>query len=365
MTHSRPGTEPLTVLLPAHNEAATIALAIKSLQDQTSPPERIMVVADNCSDNTVRIALDCGAEVFTTVGNTDKKAGGLNQALRKLLPIAGADDLFMIMDADTVLEEAFIATARAELVADPDLGAVGGLFLGEKGGGIVGALQRNEYLRYQRDMALHEDRVMVLSGTASVFRAAALKAVAHERGSTLPGLFGQVYDTAALTEDNELTLALKTLGWRMVSPERCRNVTEVMPTWRDLWKQRERWQRGAIENLRAYGWTSTTRKYWLQQLGIAYGVLSLNLFLLMTVLMVLSVDAVAFSPFWLTLSAAFVLERVVTVWTGGRRARMLAAVLLAEIVYDVFIQAVFVKCVADALIGRSADWHHVEREAMA
>ena len=315
MTHVQHGTGPLTVLLPAHNEAATIGSAIQSLLDQSAPPDRIVVVADNCADDTESIALDCGAEVFTTVGNTGKKAGGL--------------------------------------------------FFGEDGGGLVGALQRNEYLRYQRDMSLHEHKVMVLSGTASVFRAAALQAVAHERGSSLPGVDGQVYDTAALTEDDEHTLALKTLGWRMVSPQQCRNVTEVMPTWRDLWKQRERWQRGAIENLRAYGWTSTTRKYWVQQFGIAYGVLSLNLFLVMTVLVVLSLDSVALSPFWLTLSAAFVLERVVTVWAGGWGARSLAAVLLLEIMYDVFIQAVYVKCVADALLGRSADWHHVEREAIA
>ena len=30
----------------------------------------------------------------------------------------------------------------------------------------------------------------------------------------IPGTRGQVYDTLALTEDNELTLALKTLGAR-------------------------------------------------------------------------------------------------------------------------------------------------------
>ena len=51
---------------------------------------------------------------------------------------------------------------------------------------------------------------LLLTGTASVFRAYALKAVADSRGELLPGDPGHVYDTLAMTEDNEMTLALKT-----------------------------------------------------------------------------------------------------------------------------------------------------------
>jgi len=43
----------------------------------------------------------------------------------------------------------------------------------------------------------------------------------------------------------------------MVSPNACRVVTELMPTWRNLWAQRLRWQRGALENLGAYGLAPT------------------------------------------------------------------------------------------------------------
>ena len=39
----------------------------------------------------------------------------------------------------------------------------------------------------------------------------------------IPGPPGKVYDTLALTEDNELTLALKSLGARMTSPPQCRS----------------------------------------------------------------------------------------------------------------------------------------------
>ena len=55
----------ILALLPAHNEQSTIAAAIRSLQEQTAPPERIVVVADNCTDSTADVARSYRAEVFT------------------------------------------------------------------------------------------------------------------------------------------------------------------------------------------------------------------------------------------------------------------------------------------------------------
>jgi len=54
-----------------------------------------------------------------------------------------------VMDADSVLVPEFLQTAMERLEADPDLMAVGGVFYGERGSGLVGQLQRNEYTRYQ------------------------------------------------------------------------------------------------------------------------------------------------------------------------------------------------------------------------
>ncbi len=70
----------ITVLVPAHDEADRIAATLEGLRRQTLPPTRVVVVADNCSDETVAVARAAGAEVFETVGNGDKKAGALDQA---------------------------------------------------------------------------------------------------------------------------------------------------------------------------------------------------------------------------------------------------------------------------------------------
>ena len=138
----------------------------------------------------------------------------------------------------------------------------------------------------------------MLTGTASLFRAYALKAVADSRGTLIPGDPGHVYDTLAMTEDNEMTLALKSLGAKMISPMQCRVITEVMPTWRALWRQRMRWQRGALENIGAYGLTRATLRYWLQQLGIGYGTIALNAYLLLMLITLLAADSFELVWFW-------------------------------------------------------------------
>jgi cellulose synthase/poly-beta-1,6-N-acetylglucosamine synthase-like glycosyltransferase len=317
------GPVTVTVLIPAHNEEDCIGATIASLQQQSHAPERIVVVADNCTDATVQIAEAAGVSVFPTVGNTKKKAGALNQALAAILPDQGDNDLVMVMDADTVLDQGFLATAVQRMTNDRGLMAVGGLFYGEDGCGLIGQFQRNEYARYAREIRRRRGRVYVLTGTASVFRPRALRTVAAERGRALPGVPGDVYDTIALTEDNELTLAIRSLGGLMISPSQCTVVTEVMPTWKTLWNQRLRWQRGALENLGQYGFRASVTRYWAQQLGIGYGAVALFAYFLLLLIQLLATDDWVWFPFWIVLGLIFMLERVVTAWGGGWRARLL------------------------------------------
>lgn len=355
------GPVTVTVLIPAHNEQDKIGATLRSLQEHDDPPDRIIVVADNCTDSTEQVARAAGVEVVPTVGNTKKKAGALNQVLVRLLPQLDENDTVMIMDADTVLDRGYLAAARQRMTDDRALMAVGGLFYGEDGAGIMGQFQRNEYTRYSREIARRRGRVFVLTGTASMFRSRALKTVAESRGTLLPGHYTDVYDTEALTEDNELTIALKSLGALMISPDRCRVVTEVMPTWRALWHQRLRWQRGALENLGAYGVTPQTARYWAQQLGIGYGVVALTAYLALLFFMIFSLDQWVWFPFWIGIGTLFAVERVVAVWRSTWQARLLAALLFPELVYAMFLNVVYVKGVFDIMTAKSAQWGHVVR----
>ena len=346
-------------MVPAHNEEAGIAATVRSLQAQSRRPDRIIVVADNCTDRTPALAAECGAEVLVTVGNTHKKAGALNQALEVVLPTLEKDDFVLVADADSALAPGFVAAALAEF-ADPNTGAVGGVFHGGPGGGVPGVLQRMEYARYARDLSRH-DRVWVLTGTATLHRAAALRLVAAARGRVLPGVRGDVYDRAALTEDMEITLAVQALGYRLSSPAACQVMTEVMPTWSSLFKQRLRWQRGAIENLRTYGVSRVTAPYLCQQLLIATGILAMGLYLTYTTWWMTTVG-LRVSAFWCAVGAVFLTERVVTVWRMGWRQRALAAVMLVEWAYDLFLQSVVIRAALDFLLHRPQVWHHPSPE---
>lgn len=350
------GPVTITVLVPAHNEADRISATIEALKNQNDGPERIIVVADNCTDETPDLARAAGVEVFETQNNKFKKAGGLNQALKDLLPRLGENDIVMIVDADTVLDQGFLSEARRRFTDDRALMAVGGLFYGESGEGWIGQYQRNEYTRYSRDIHRRRGRVFVLTGTASAFRPRGLRAVADSRGSRIPGYKGDVYDTAALTEDNELTLALKSLGGLMVSPNECSVVTELMPTWKQLWHQRLRWQRGALENLGAYGVTPQTTRYWFQQLGIGYGAVALTAYFVVIIITILARDQWIWYPFWMLLGLLFMIERVVTVWKSTFFAKFVAALLIPELMFATFLNLVFLKGVLDILLAKQAQW---------
>jgi poly-beta-1,6-N-acetyl-D-glucosamine synthase len=348
----------VTVLIPAHNEEAALPAALGALRWQTVQPARVVVVADNCTDATVAVARSLRADVLATVGNTEKKAGALNQALAALLPQLDDDELVLVSDADSMIVPAFLGAAVDHLLASDEVGAVGGVFYGEGGGGLVGALQRNEYARYAREIDRKKGRATVLTGTATLFRVPALRAVAAARGTTLPGRAGDVYDTLALTEDNEITLAVKTLGWRAHSPRPCAVLTEVMGTWGDLWRQRLRWQRGAVENLRHYGVTRVTFPYLGKQVLMYLGIGAMLLFLVATGIFGALGWLGVPQGLWWSLPALFVVERVWTVRRAGATAMVLAAPIVVELVYDLFQQAVYLRAATDIVRGRAAAWHH-------
>ncbi|WP_436775785.1 glycosyltransferase [Yinghuangia sp. YIM S09857] len=356
---SLPQAEPsrmrITALVPAHNEEAQIAETIESLLMQQRPPERIIVVADNCTDRTAEIARSLGAEVRHTVGNRHKKAGALNQVLDGLLPTLGADDAVLVMDADSALGPEFLSHGL-DTLAEGRYAAVGGTFTGKPGGGFVGMLQRNEYARYARDVQRLQGRALVLTGTATLFRALTLhEVVAARADGGLPGN-AHVYDTRVLTEDNELTLAILHLGLRIICPPQCALETEVMETWRDLFNQRLRWKRGALENLTDYGWTYVTRAYWGRQLLSLVGLLVIAIYLGSVAYALVADGGLLVRPLWLAVTLIFALERCVTVRRRGPAQMALAAVIVVEMAFDLYLQAAQGKAFWDAVRNKERKW---------
>lgn len=93
----------LTVLVPAHDEAAVIGDTLALLLPQLVAGDRLLVVADNCSDDTADIARVAGAEV---IARTDMSRRGKSHALDYGVRHLELDppEVLIIVDADCRVE---------------------------------------------------------------------------------------------------------------------------------------------------------------------------------------------------------------------------------------------------------------------
>ncbi|MGP9747474.1 glycosyltransferase, partial [Brachybacterium sp. AOP29-B2-41] len=312
-------------LIPAYNEAESIGATIASVAAQSLCPVVTIVVANNCTDGTEEVAQEHGALVFLAEPNCDKKAGALNLALDFVMPLLGGEDALLVMDADTTLSQTFIEVADRLLTGT--VGGVGGAFIGRPSSTSLGMLQRMEYHRYRREITRRGERAFVLSGTGALLSVDALETIRAARdGDVLPAGAGY-YDTHSLTEDNELTLAMLTCGYRCLSPVEMTTTTDVMETAKALWQQRDRWYLGALRNLQAYGWRMPWHMkwvYWRQQFGLVLSVLTIVAHVVLLTLLASLGLPITPSPLWTPLAVFVVLMNMATVWSLGPRARMLA-----------------------------------------
>ena len=349
----------VVVLIPAHNEEDVISATLAGLMKQTRPPDWMVVICDNCTDRTADLAASAGAKIFHTSGNKRKKAGALNQALGRLLPMLRSTDIVVVVDADTTLSPGFVAAAVREIEAGA--GACGGVFYGEEGGALLGIIPIAQSSRYARQLDRSKKQARVLTGTGSAFTVNAMRSLASARAlGQLPGGGAQesepvLYTYGSLTEDGEVTLALKTLGFRCVSPGDCKVTTEIMTSLPAWWKQRTRWQRGALEDLRTYGPTRVTLPYMLRQGAMGLSVAAFALYAAYSAVTI-ALYGYHTNPVWLSLSAFFVIERTVTVSRAGWREKATAALLFPELAYDALQHAVWLWCVTGTLLRTRTDW---------
>jgi cellulose synthase/poly-beta-1,6-N-acetylglucosamine synthase-like glycosyltransferase len=93
----------VAVLVPAHNEAAGIDATLRSVQAQLRAGDRMLVVADNCSDDTAAVARRAGAEVIERSDATRRGKGfALDFGVRHLA--ASPPSMVLIVDADCLLD---------------------------------------------------------------------------------------------------------------------------------------------------------------------------------------------------------------------------------------------------------------------
>ncbi|MBF0442099.1 MAG: glycosyltransferase family 2 protein [Oligoflexales bacterium] len=95
--------------VPAHNEESCIRETVKSLKEVEYPRElyQILVIADNCTDNTKKSAEEEGATVLERFHETEKSKGyALDYCFRKIMEDPSDNtDAFVVIDADTKVDK--------------------------------------------------------------------------------------------------------------------------------------------------------------------------------------------------------------------------------------------------------------------
>jgi len=230
----------VTVIVPAYNEAATIAETIRSIQGQTVQTAALIVVDDGSTDGTGDLARAAGATVIRPEANTGSKAGAQNAAL-----VHVRSEFTLAVDADTVLEDDAIERLLAS--ADgPNVASACGFVVPRH---VRSTWERGRYVEYLFGFGFYKRtqdfyrRPLISSGCFSMYRTSDLRAAGGWR-------------TRTLTEDVDLTWTFYESGRdvRFAPDAVCYPIEPA--TYRLMCTQLRRWAHGFVQNVRLH-WRAT------------------------------------------------------------------------------------------------------------
>lgn len=234
--HRKPRVVPVTVIVPAYNEGASLADTLISLLTQTVAPAEILVVDDCSTDDTADVAARLGVTVLRPSANTGSKAGAQSFALGQV-----KTPFVMAIDADTTLAPDAIERLLPAF-DDPDVVAACGSVIPRR---VRSVWERGRYVEYLFAFTFYK-RVqeawgapLIASGCFSMYSTDALRAVGG-------------WPTRTLAEDMDLTWTFYECGGKVrFIPEAVSYPIEP-PDLYFLNKQLKRWSHGFVQNVRLH-----------------------------------------------------------------------------------------------------------------
>ena len=226
----------LTAIVPAYNEAASIADTVRSLQRQTQPVTEIIVVDDCSTDDTGEIARSLGAKVLRPPQNTGSKAGAQTYALRFV-----STEYCMAIDADTELDPSAVEEAMGAM-GDATVAAACGFVLPRS---VRTIWERGRYIEYLFAFTFYKpiqdffEKPLISSGCFSAYRTEILRQVGG-------------WSNRTMAEDMDLTWTLYRQGHgvRFVPDALCYPIEPHNLHF--LSKQLRRWSHGFVQNVRLH-----------------------------------------------------------------------------------------------------------------
>ena len=229
-------------IIRAHNEEMVVGSLVESLKNQTYDKDLydIYVIADNCTDNTAKIAQEAGAIVYKRFDSVNKTKGfALNWFLQQKIAENADYDAFFVFDADNIVDKNFISAMNKKLCEGEDV-VQGYRDIKNPTDNWITAGYALFYWTLHRFYHLARYNVglsPLLNGTGFMVRFDMVKP--------------QGWDTETLTEDIEFSLKTiisgKKLGWATDAI-----VYDEQPTsFKQSWSQ-SRWTVGHIQCVNRY-----------------------------------------------------------------------------------------------------------------
>lgn len=231
-------------IIPAHNEEIVVGNLIASLKKQNYPKELfdIYVIADNCTDNTARVAKEAGAIVYERFDEEHKTKGyALDWFLKQKIEENAEYDAFCIFDADNIVDVNFIKNMNKKLCQGEEV-VQGYRDIKNPTDSWVSAGYAIFYWTMNRFYHLARYNLglsPLINGTGFMVKFDLIKPT-------------NGFDTVTLTEDIEFSLKTiisgKKLGWATDAI-----VYDEQPVgFKQSWSQRSRWTVGHIQCLKEY-----------------------------------------------------------------------------------------------------------------
>ncbi len=112
------GRKKFAIVIPAHNEEKVIKATLRSAKQVSYPTDLfdVIVIADNCTDRTAKIALSAGAIVFERFDSTRRGKGfALNWIIPQVLDRLPKYEACVFVDADSVMKPNFLDEMNTSL----------------------------------------------------------------------------------------------------------------------------------------------------------------------------------------------------------------------------------------------------------
>ena len=322
-------------IIPAYNEAETIAGVLDALLMQTRVPDVIHVIINNTSDDSVEIAghyagphtrMTANGEQSTVIyvhdigKNPDKKVGALNYGYALVKDM----DFLLGVDGDTMPEPNALEALVDEISSDDRIGGISAIYSIDDSAldGVMAkfliAGQRAQFSAFNMQNLLKGRNMAVLGGQFSIFSTRALRQVLVDSHQRTPW----VNDSEV--EDSLLSLQIKSAGYLTKISAKAYAHVGGMETLRSLDGQQVKWNYGAIDlmwpgqrgDTRGQPLHPNLRLRWFEHASMVLNIFT-RLGFMMLLFASLSISAFVFRAWW-------VIPPIAAIWLNLRVARSMA-----------------------------------------